>query len=96
MDCGLPGSSVQGILQARILEWVAIPFSRDLLSISMPQILHGIYLYYKLFIVYFKFKLTNCPIFCLSTLTPKEFKLILRRQGVIPIGKLTQRPDTFA
>ena len=24
----LPGSSVHGILQARILEWVAIPFSR--------------------------------------------------------------------
>jgi len=30
MDCSLPGSSVHGILQARILEWVAIPFSRDL------------------------------------------------------------------
>ena len=28
MDCSPPGSSVQGILQARILEWVAIPFSR--------------------------------------------------------------------
>ena len=28
MDCSLPGSSVQEILQARILEWVAIPFSR--------------------------------------------------------------------
>ena len=28
MDCSLPGSSVQGILQARILEWVAISFSR--------------------------------------------------------------------
>ena len=27
-DCRLPGSSVHGILQARILEWVAIPFSR--------------------------------------------------------------------
>ena len=27
MDCNLPGSSVRGILQARILEWVAIPFS---------------------------------------------------------------------
>ena len=26
--CSPPGSSVQGILQARILEWVAIPFSR--------------------------------------------------------------------
>ena len=28
MGYGLPGSSVHGILQARILEWVAIPFSR--------------------------------------------------------------------
>ena len=28
MDCSLPGSSVHGILQARILERVAIPFSR--------------------------------------------------------------------
>ena len=27
-DCSLPGSSVHGILQARILEWVAISFSR--------------------------------------------------------------------
>ena len=27
MDCSLPGSSVHGILQARILEWIAIPFS---------------------------------------------------------------------
>jgi len=28
MDWSPPGSSVLGILQARILEWVAIPFSR--------------------------------------------------------------------
>ena len=28
MDCRPGGSSVHGILQARILEWVAIPFSR--------------------------------------------------------------------
>ena len=27
MDCSLPGSSVHGVLQARVLEWVAIPFS---------------------------------------------------------------------
>ena len=27
-DCSLPGSSVHGILQASILEWGAIPFSR--------------------------------------------------------------------
>ena len=28
MDCGPPGSSVHGILQTRILEWVAVPSSR--------------------------------------------------------------------
>ena len=28
MDCSPPDSSVHGILQARILEWAAIPFSR--------------------------------------------------------------------
>ena len=27
MDCSLPGSSIHGIFQARVLEWVAIPFS---------------------------------------------------------------------
>ena len=30
MDCSLPGSSVHGILQARVLEWGAIAFSREL------------------------------------------------------------------
>ena len=30
MDCSPPGSSVRGILQARILEWVAIPPPGDL------------------------------------------------------------------
>ena len=40
MDCSLPGSSVHGISQRRILEWVAISFSwgssllRDLIHIS--------------------------------------------------------------
>ena len=29
MDCSPPDSSIHGILQARILEWVAISFSRD-------------------------------------------------------------------
>ena len=30
VDCSLPGSSVHGILQSRILEWVAILFPRGL------------------------------------------------------------------
>ena len=28
-NCSPPGSSVQGVLQARTLEWVAVPFSRE-------------------------------------------------------------------
>ena len=34
MDCRLPGSSVHGIFQARILDWVAISFSR---GSSLPR-----------------------------------------------------------
>ena len=34
MGCSLPGPSVHGILQARILEWVAMPSSR---SSSQPK-----------------------------------------------------------
>ena len=34
MDCSLPGSSVYGIFQARVLEWVAISFSR---GSSLPR-----------------------------------------------------------
>ena len=32
MDCSLPGSSVHGIFQARVLEWVAIAFSEQALG----------------------------------------------------------------
>ena len=32
MDCSLPGSSVHGIFQARVLEWGAIAFSDMLLT----------------------------------------------------------------
>ena len=31
MDCSPPGSSVHGLFQARILEWVAISFARSFL-----------------------------------------------------------------
>ena len=30
LGCSLPGSSVHGIPQARILEWVAVPFLQDI------------------------------------------------------------------
>ena len=34
MDCSLPGSSVHGIYQARVLEWVAIAFSKPSVQFS--------------------------------------------------------------
>ena len=42
MDCSLPGSTIHGILQASILEWVAISFSRGIFPIqdSNPGLLH--------------------------------------------------------
>ena len=35
MDCNLPGSSVHGISQARILEWVDIPFPTQGLNLGL-------------------------------------------------------------
>ena len=49
MDCSLPGSSVHGIFQARVLEWGAIAFSVK-------------YIDTKLFIVFFYCPFKNCRI----------------------------------
>ena len=38
MDCSLPGSSIHGIFQARVLEWGAIAFSVYLASKSLLDI----------------------------------------------------------
>ena len=35
MDCSLPGSSIHGIFQARVLEWGAIAFSLMLLEVRI-------------------------------------------------------------
>ena len=42
IDCSLPGSSVHGIFQARVLEWGAIAFSKTsgwlaLITVVMPE-----------------------------------------------------------
>ena len=37
LDCSLPGSSVHGIFQARVLEWVAIAFSKLVIKPPPPQ-----------------------------------------------------------
>ena len=58
MDCSLPGSSVHGFLQARILEWVATspgdlpdpgikPGSSAMQAGSLPTELQGKHLFYN-------------------------------------------------
>jgi len=39
IDCSLPGSSVHGIFQARILEWGAIAFSATDISLSKLRVM---------------------------------------------------------
>ena len=50
MDCSLPSSSVHGILQARIREWVAVPFSKGIFPIQglIPDLLHCRWILYCL------------------------------------------------
>ena len=41
MDCSLPGSSIHGIFQARVLEWAAIAFSENPLSLDVLSHLYN-------------------------------------------------------
>ena len=43
MDCSLPASSVHGILQGRLLEWVAISFSRGSSRPRFPALQESLY-----------------------------------------------------
>ena len=40
MDCSLPGSSIHGIFQARVLEWGAITFSYSPNHIAVLPMMH--------------------------------------------------------
>ena len=51
VDSSLPGSSVHGILQSRILEWVAIPFSRGWIFLTQGSnlgLLHCTWILHRL------------------------------------------------
>ena len=41
VDCSLPGSSIHGILQARVLEWGAIAFSVRFARTGFYKEVHG-------------------------------------------------------
>ena len=62
MDCSLPGSSVYWILQARILVWVAIPFSKNCLCLlfNYNLLFHVILKSLRVSILVMKEKLLSC------------------------------------
>ena len=59
MDCSLPGSSIHGVFQARVLEWCAIAFSDDQLGsllksrdITLPTNVHLVKLWFFPVVMY--------------------------------------------
>ena len=78
MDCRLLGSSVHGIFQARILEWVAISSSRDLLDPGMePASLASPTLAYRFFTTAPSGKPTGSLCLCVNLVLPKILRLLL-------------------
>ena len=82
MDCNPPGPSVYGILQARILEWVSILFSRDLHDTGIePTSLMSPALAGR----FFTTSATSCPVF---TLKLSDLKQQSCNISLVPAGCL--------
>ena len=71
IDCSLPGSSVHGILQAKILEWVAVPFSRgssaprDEIGVSYISCV-GCWVFFTIRTTWEAHRVHNCSLFKLE------------------------------
>ena len=77
MGCILPGSSVHGILQARILKWVAIPFSRGIVLTQglNPGLLHFRQILYQMSYQRIPYGSVVLSIFMLFNQSPEVFIL---------------------
>ena len=92
MDCSLPGSSVHGIFQARVLEWGAIAFSKESKGISKTFAPRWYYKrrIWKIFLTYFLLLSTHSDKFCLliSSSWSLFFRLLFLEGSLTP-GKGT-------
>ena len=90
MDCSSPGSSVHGILQARVLEWGAISFSRG----SNLGLLHHRQMLYPLSHQGYRFD-KNVDRLLLKAIKPNDlcFKdtTEIRPEGIVSPGKPLKR-----
>ena len=62
MDCSLPGSSIHGIFQARVLEWVAIAFSESRYSDRYSDIYLNLHLSTDIW-CWALFRMLTCPLY---------------------------------
>ena len=60
VDCSLPGSSVHGIFQARVLEWGAIAFSHALTHVRLIRPFHYLFLN-SIFWLHLRHRHPKCP-----------------------------------
>ena len=97
MDCSPSGSSVHGILQARILKWAAIPFSRGS-SQSMDQT-HVSYIYLCLISVLARRLFTTRATWEANTLViscPKLDNVVLQSAVWLSLGELVRNTLRFS
>ena len=100
MDCSLPGSSVHGIFQARILEWVAIAFSDGCESWTIKKAEHRridafeLWCWRRLLRVPWTARRSNQPI--LKEISP-GYSLVglMLKLKLQYLGHLMQRADSF-
>ena len=78
MDCSPPGSSVHGILQARILEWIAIPFSRGSSHPRDQTLISCITARFFTIWATGKSKIWNASWVCMSFLHREKFMVIFK------------------
>ena len=97
MDCRLPGSSVHGIFQARVLEWGAIAFSLKSFSSSlMPMTYMGCYTK-GLHGLLLRWAVQNChPLVLLQFSPPRWLSVSLLALCTRPGDFLCMPPNIFS
>ena len=88
MDCSLPGSSVHGIFQARVLEWGAIAFSKWILMLTIIMLT-----YYSCLISYTHFNLIKLLCYLLLCVILIRYLLIWTPNLIIFIRETTKYHD---
>ena len=89
MDCSLPGSSVHGIFQARVLEWVATAFSAQTLQLFDNK---DIAFYWNIYITFLFFTLAPNPDQSLSLVWLFVTPWISARQASLSINNSRSSP----